>query len=370
MAPNLLTIPEELQYKILSQVLDISVDFVFKSPYLVREWRNKASPKDWDKETPFRPDPKDYPSGEVPDFKERPYFLNVRVVPTRIPPALKLVSREFSKVVEKVAVSMDKLAPAVESEINKEISVKGLPPRGWQQWEQAFCRFQHRESPGRIIIAGYPRGFMDCVALLASQESTRSLYFTHPITDWATPGFDEIWKFIRPTRRPPDPFNIHSDAISTAFFFNDYFPYLETIAIGVTDLVQHDADSKLPLSQGLRWLALESPHCSNRHRSNRRPNPSVPRLPKARRLELTFDKEGKRIEGFLNLDDYYPAPTGCIWVTKRLTDQEVSKRGRYYTDWDHTYFGKDDPNFRFEEEGDVLQVEMKRVGGRHCWCWD
>ncbi|RVD81108.1 uncharacterized protein DFL_008985 [Arthrobotrys flagrans] len=335
MTRTFLSLPYEIKYKILSEAIGVSVDYVFKSGTQVQECRDKAIAEGWDI--------KAYGLGQW-------YCLTVRVIPTKTLTGYLLVSHEFSKVFSKVVADMDKLASKFQEEISKSTHKGGLPPCTYFGWREVFDRMWDDEKPCRIILGNHPQNHWYFLAQITSMTSMRSLYFTKAMTGWGYSKFKKLW---RPHYTPSK-----FDGISwIAIFLSGNLPCLETIAIGVGKKIGLKHRNSLPIIQMLRWLIMKPRTGQDFEHSHRLREILIRRPPRFRRLELVFEKKGKGIENSLDLNSYVKAPDGHKWAKTRLNDRDITRRGRYIKQWD------DFTNTEVwrEEEGDVLQIELQRL---------
>ncbi|KAK6362809.1 hypothetical protein TWF730_000262 [Orbilia blumenaviensis] len=110
--PTLFKIPYEIQYKILSDALGPTVDFVVKSPVQSKEWRDKYGVGAW---------------GSTKSFGRLLHLLYPRVIPTKVPTALLLVSSGFSHIVQTVAAGMDTISAKIQDEISEDMVIGDSP---------------------------------------------------------------------------------------------------------------------------------------------------------------------------------------------------------------------------------------------------
>ncbi|KAK6362810.1 hypothetical protein TWF730_000263 [Orbilia blumenaviensis] len=188
---------------------------------------------------------------------------------------------------------------------------------------------------------------------VADLTSVRNIYLTKGMTSWGYPGFDDWWC----SDGYPQRFRgIDETGFKTACFFHRHFLCLETVALGFKKMKRsHKNDN--PIIQLLQWLAM-SPHTLDTLSENNQARGKLARYPpRFRRLELVFEKKGKEIDNPLDLDSYLSPPNGFKWVQTRVSDDFITKRGRYINDWN--YFKKMEA--QEEEEGDIMRVEMERI---------
>ncbi|KAF3914743.1 hypothetical protein AA313_de0209533 [Arthrobotrys entomopaga] len=166
--PPLLRLPYELQYQIFSQLVDVTVNFVFNSPVQLKEWRERAGSSHLLANDRIV-------SG--PERRETPCLLSLSIPESKyaIPPACHLVSRTFREQI--LSVSQD-YCERLLKRLTKCLSGDSIA--SYIRPDAVTPEFLDCVSNGRIVFAGYVADNIPTCRAIPEvvRKAVRWVYFT------------------------------------------------------------------------------------------------------------------------------------------------------------------------------------------------